>query len=174
MRRILTIPALGVALAVGIVGVTAAQEGGPTEIDDVAAAEKPVPVTAPDDGRQVLVINYRLEYDEGRVARAEVAGAERIASIAPKVRARAGGDWRVTVNADQQAEFSFFTFDPARREVTPDREQGDGYHWVVEDGTVDWTLVVPLYGEGIERINKVSRIVVTDVATGDVVIDSEL
>lgn len=172
MRRILTIPVLGVALAAGVVGVTLAQEG-PTEIDDVAAAERPVAVTAPDDGRQVLVINYRLVYEEGKVVRSEVERAEQIASIAPKVRARAGGDWLVTVSADQTPEFSFFALDPARREVTPDRELDDGYRWVVEDGSVDWTLVVPLYGPGIE-FDKVSRVVVTDVATREVIIDSEL
>jgi hypothetical protein len=173
MRRILIIPLLGAALAASVVGVSLAQDDGPTGIDDVAAAEKPVAVTAPDDGRQVLVVDYRLDYEEGRVVRSKIESAEQIASIAPKVRARAGGDWLVTVTADQAFEFSFFAFDPARREVTPGRELDEGYRWVVEDGPVDWTLVVPLYGPGIE-IDKVSRIVVTDVATRQVVIDSDL
>lgn len=171
MRPTTIIPILATAFVLGIVGVAVAQDAAPGPIDDVAAAEKPVQVSIPDDGRQVLVVQYRLVYEQGKLAEVESVRTEQIASIAPKVHVRAGGDWLVTVRGEE--EFSFFTFDPARREATPDRETETGYEWVVEDGAVDWTLVVPLY-IGEQRFEKVESITIRDAATEEVVIETDL
>lgn len=169
MRRMIPTTAIASLIVVGLVGVTVAQDQAPNPIDDVAAAEKPVPVTAPEDGRQVLVVRYRLSYEEGKVTQAEVVRSEQIASIAPKVGARRSGDWLVAVEGGKG--LSFFTFDPGRREATPDEESGTGYEWVVETGELDWTLVVPLY-QGDVRIEKVERITVEDAATGELLFET--
>lgn len=163
---------IAAALLVGA-GIASAQFDEPDPIPRDRIAEEPIPVERPDDGRQVLYLEFDLVYQAGRLQSAELASSERIDSIAPKVFLRRGGTWLVELGGSR--ELSFRTFDPGWREV----ELGDADQagerldrLVAVTGSVRWPLVVPLYVDG--ESFEVERITISDVNTGELVFDGEV
>lgn len=113
----------------------------------IVPAREQKPAKPPtDDSRQVAVLSITLDAVDGEVRSARVTASRRIASYAPKVFARRGGDWEVVIEGD--ARHSFFVNNPALREAEAHPSSDDKYHWVGETGPIEWSLVVPLYVEG--------------------------
>lgn len=162
------------AAALALAGTLAAQDTvpvGPRERPPtIELRDPPVPVTPPQDGRQVAVLEIRFEFYQGRVRSAQVVESRRIASIAPKVFLRQGGDWEVRINGSE--EDAFYVFNPAYLEAETTENARNPYTYVPQDGVVDWTLVVPLYRDG--RSIELESIVIVDRATGDVVLEADL
>lgn len=165
---------LSVAAALALTGAAAAQDTarvGPRErAPTIELQEPPVPVTPPDDGRQVAVVDIRFEFEQGQVRSARVVETRRVASIAPKVFLRQGGDWEVRINGSE--EDAFYVFHPAYLEAETGENARNPYTYVAQEGVVDWTLVVPLYRDG--RRLDVESIVIVERATGDVVLEAAL
>lgn len=163
-----------VAAALALAGTAAAQDTtrvGPRErAPTIELQDPPVPVTPPDDGQRVAVVDIRFEFDQGQVRSARVVETRRIASIAPKVFLRQGGEWEVRINGSE--ENAFYVFSPAYLEAETAEDAPNPYTSVARDGVVDWTLVVPLYRDG--RRIELESIVIVDRGTGDVVLESAL
>jgi len=168
--RIILPVALVAVVAAAALAVARVDEPGPIPRERVA--EEPVPVEQPEDGRQVLSLEFELTYESGRLQSAELASSEQIASAAPKVFLRRGGTW--LIEASGSREVSFYTFDPGWREAElfVEGEDGEPYEWIPITGVVRWPLVIPLYADGASF--EVDRIQVTEVNTGELVFESEV
>ncbi len=165
---------LAFALAITFPGLVIAQDNvqvGPREqAPRIELQTPPVPVKPPTDGKQVALVDLQLEFDKGKLRQARVTKTRRIASVAPKVFLRQGGDWEVRINGSEQTRF--FVNSPAYLEAETEAGSPNPYTYVPQDGTVNWTLVVPLY-RGDEKINA-RRIVILDRKSGEVILDSPL
>lgn len=158
-----------IAVAAGSVVAQDEVEVGPREQAPVIdPGERPVPVEAPTDGRQVAVVQIQFEIGQGQINSARVVETKRIPSIAPKVFQRQGGDWEVRINGDERQ--AFYVFSPAYLEAETEPNSTNPFTWVAEDGLVDWTLVVPLY-RNANRIDARS-IVIIDRASGEIILEA--
>ena len=174
MQKILTFVGI-VGLVFVVATFTYAQENisvGPREeapkIDpDVS---KPTPAVRPTDGRQVAVLNIQFQVEGGKILEAGLVDAKRINSIAPKVFNRKSGDWQVLINGSRRN--SFYVFNPIYLEADGKEGAENPYTWVPQDGTVDWSLVVPLY-RGTSTLN-VASITIIDRQSGEVIMEARL
>ena len=138
--RIISTIIVGVILAT--VGVAVAQTVD--EPDRIDVDQEPVGLDAPTSLQQVLVVDIQLEDVEPGAPVGTVEGTEEIASPAPKVFARQGGEWRVDLATDPPR--SFFVNNPRWLEAEPDPETGDRVSVLNPDPR--WRLVIPLYLDG--------------------------
>ncbi len=129
-----------------------------------------VPMARADKGRQVAVVNIRLQMENGKVSAARVVQTRRINSFAPKVFLRQGGDWEVRINGEERDRF--FTFNPGYREAETGKSETNPYTWIGHSGSLDWRLVIPLY-RGDRRIDARS-IVVIDRKTSELIFKAAL
>ncbi len=113
---------------------------------DRAAATELSPRGALKDYQRVAILDIRLKYEAWRVLGARLTSARRVASVAPKVFARQGGPWEVTLLGTRPLR-KFYVFDPGAVEVHP-QNADEHPRWIAADGIVDWRLVVPLYADG--------------------------
>lgn len=144
--------------------------GEPEKKPEIKFIDPPVPVRPPNDFRQVALLNIALRYVDGKVVASEVQSSKRINSIAPKVFARQGGDWLVTLHGGE--EHSFFVFNPGYLEAENREGASTPYTYVAQDGTVNWKLVVPLYRDG-KRI-EADSFSIKDRRTDEVILTSDL
>ncbi len=126
--------------------------------------------TRPDDGTvqkerpQSAVIELQLYADRGRTVDAKVESLRTIESLAPKVYARRGGDWKVSIIGDREA--SFVVNDPATDvEIENPRGAKSPFSEVTMKGYFSTTLVFPLYGRKGESLGA-SEIEIVDTLTG--------
>lgn len=138
------------------------------EAPKIDTGGKPRPAVRPSDGRQVAVLNIQLQFTNGKFRRAELVDAKRIASIAPKVFARQGGDWEVRINGRRRNVF--FVFSPGYLEADGTEGANNPYTYVPQNGTVNWPLVVPLY-RGKNRLD-VESITIIDRQSGDLILQT--
>ena len=119
---------------------------------------------------RVAILNIRLQYEAGRVLGARLTSARRVASIAPKVFARQGGPWEVTLLGTRPLR-KFYVYDPGAVEVHP--QTADEHHrWIAADGIVDWRLVVPLYADG--EALPVRGILIVDRRNGETILREQV
>ena len=143
----------------------------PGDTGDIKArAANPRPATAPGDGQRVAVLSIRLDIVKGEVRSASLNSARRIASVAPKVFARRGGTWEVLIEGETPR--SFFVDHPGRREAEAHPGSGNRYESVDVTGTVDWSLIVPLYANG--RSLGARSIRIRDTGSGATVLRAEI
>lgn len=146
------------------------QPGPPDRPPEIPSADDPKPVTPPTDGRQVAVLDIELVYENGRVVQATLREAKRVNSIAPKVFARQGGEWEVTIHGNR--ETTFYVADPGYLEAETRDGSRNPFTYVPPDGTVSWNLVVPLYRNGNSL--DVDSITITDVDSGNVILETRI
>lgn len=160
--------------ALAVVGVADSQQRGdvrPKEPTGIAVrADEPRPAQPPAGVQQVAVLSIVLDVAGGEVRSARVASSKRIASYAPKVFARGGGEWEVIIEGDMRR--SFFVNNPARREAEAHRTSNDRYEWVSESGLIEWPLVVPLYVDG--RSIGARSITIRDTQTGATILRADI
>ncbi len=171
MKRLLTIVGLTglVVLAATFVNAQEDISVGPREdAPKIDPGDNPRPAVRPTDGRQVAVLNIQFQFENGKVLEAEIVESKRIASIAPKVFNRRGGDWQVLIDGSRQN--SFFVFSPAYLEADEEEGAKNPFTWVQQDGTVNWSLVVPLY-RGTSTLNAES-ITIIDRRSGEVILQA--
>lgn len=143
----------------------------PDDPDRVSPPREQRPVNPPtDELRQVAVLSIALDAVDGEIREARVNSSERIASYAPKVFARRGGDWEVIIEGRSRA--SFFVNNPALREAEAHPSSNDRYEWVGETGLIEWPLVVPLYRDG--RSLGARSITIRDTRTGATILQADL
>jgi hypothetical protein len=170
MRRLWIFAAAGIALQ----GVASGQQPGevrpkePRELD--VRAEETRQAQAPAGVEQVAVLSISLDVVDGVVRSARVTSAKRIASFAPKVFARRGGEWEVIIEGGKR--HSFFVNNPARREAEAHPSSNDQYEWVGETGAINWPLVVPLYVDG--RAIGARSITIRDTRTGATILQTDI
>ena len=173
-----------IAVAAGSVVAQDEVEVGPREQAPVIdPGERPVPVEAPTDGRQVAVVQIQFEIGQGQINSARVVetmvevgdfaapGLEASLVIGvehPVASKLFGGDWEVRINGDERQ--AFYVFSPAYLEAETEPNSTNPFTWVAEDGLVDWTLVVPLY-RNANRIDARS-IVIIDRASGEIILEA--
>ncbi len=136
----------------------------------IALGEEPRPMQAPRSNQQVMVLSIDLQYQDGKVTDARVRSVEQVNSVAPKVFARKGGDWKVTIHGSE--DHSFFVFNPGYLEAETARGSRNPYTYVSADGDVRWSLVIPLYRDG-EMLNA-TAISVTDNRTEQEILRTEM
>jgi hypothetical protein len=139
----------------------------PTEI---VIGDQQKPVAPPAAGQEVQVLSIALDVARGEVRSARVVSSKRIASVAPKVFARKGGDWEVVLYGATRR--SFFVNSPARREAEAHKSSNDRYEWVDVTGTIEWPLVVPLYADG--RPLGVRSITIRDTRSGATILQTDI
>lgn len=157
------VPALLAIAALTPIPAPAQVSVSPGEVKppEIVTEGAPRPVARPRAGREVAVLELLLTLQEGRTTEARLKSARRINSFAPKVFARQGGDWKVTISGAQSA--SYFINDPATDiEVENPPDDRSPYSQVRLSGVQDWTLVVPLYGQDGESLGA-REITITDV-----------
>jgi len=166
MQKILTI----VGLVFMVTTFTYAQDdisvGPREEAPKIDPGDNPRPAVRPTDGRQVAVLNIQFQVEGGKILEAGVVDAKRIDSIAPKVFSRKGGDWQVLINGSRQN--SFYVFNPIYLEADEKEGAKKPFTWIPQDGTVNWSLVVPLY-RGTSRLNA-EPITIIDRQSGEVIL----
>lgn len=169
MKRMLTIIGLLGIATLSVYGQSQTEVGPRDQPPKIDPGDEPKPVAPPTDGRQVAVLNIRLNVDHGRVRHAEIIEARRIPSIAPKSFHRQGGDWEVRINGSR--DDSFYVFSPAYLEAETASGASNPYTYAAQDGVVDWSLVVPLYRES--RTIKAESIVIVDRRTGETILEAD-
>lgn len=122
------------------------------------------------EGRQVALVNIRLNYANGKVNSAELISSRRIDSVAPKVFARQAGEWQVFILGEDTTQ-SFFVDNPGYLEAEGESEDKP-YRYIALEGDVDWPLIVPLYVNGQKIDAKAIRII--DRETEEVIFEAEL
>lgn len=137
-------------LVLSTIALCSAANGQPI---DMQRAKEPIKIVPTQDARpvkppagthrQVAVLSIELDVVDGAVRYARVTSSKRIASYAPKVFARAGGEWEVIIEGATQK--SFYVENPALREAEGNPASGGRYQRVGETGLIEWPLVVPLY-----------------------------
>lgn len=171
MQKILKIVGL-VGLVLVVTTFTHAQDevsvGPREEAPRIDPGDNPKPAVRPSDGRQVAVLNIQFQAEGGKILEAEVVEAKRIDSIAPKVFNRKGGDWQVLIDGSKQN--SFYVFNPIYLEADEKEGAKNPLTWVPQDGTVNWSLVVPLY-RGTKRLDAKS-ITIIDRQSGEVILEA--
>lgn len=136
----------------------------------VTVEEKPRPVQQPKGEREVVIVSMALDFANGELQNARKLSSKRVNSVAPKVFLRKGGDWKVTINA--QEKHSFFVNNPGWREAEPDASSGDSYEWIPTDGEIEWSLVVPLYKDG--RSISARSLTISDTKTGRTLLEVDM
>lgn len=162
------------AAALAIAGVAGSQQRGdirPKEPTGIAVrAEESRPAQPPTGVQQVAVLSIVFDVADGEIRSARVASSKRIASYAPKVFARRGGEWEVIILGDTRR--SFFVNNPVLREAEAHRTSNDRYEWVRESGLIEWPLVVPLYVDG--RAIGARAITIRDTQTGATILQTDI
>ncbi len=168
MNKILMIVGImGIAIA-AVSAQTTLQVGPRNEPPKINPGDKHKPAGRPTDGRQVAVLNVQFEVENGKVREAALVEAKRISSIAPKVFARKSGDWEVRINGDKNT--MFYVFNPIYLEAETKEGSKNPYTYVAQEGTINWSLVVPLY-KGSTTIDAKS-IVIIDRQSGITILDA--
>jgi hypothetical protein len=159
------------------IALCGAANGQPTDVTrskepiKIVPAQEQRPAKAPTGAqRQVAVLSIALDVVKGEVRSARVTSSKRIASYAPKVFARLAGDWEVIIEGETRK--SFYVNNPALREAEAHPSSNDRYQWVGETGSIDWSLVVPLY-DG-DRALGARSITIRDTRTGATILQTDL
>ena len=127
------------------------------------------PIQKPKEAK-VVVIKYLLDFQKGELMNARVRSQQFINSTAPKVFARQGGDWIVTLEGEQSV--NFFVYNPGALEAEEWPKQNRGLEIVPADGQVEWSLVVPLNYQGSPI--QLRRVVVRDARTNKLLFSTDV
>ncbi len=167
LLSVIAVLSLGLGMSLSASGQVSRPIPAPTQIE---VDDTPTAIVRPKRGRQVAVLSIELHYEAGKITSARLLSSKRIASAAPKVFARKGGDWLVTIEGDRPR--SFFVSDPGWKEAEPVPKEDKGYEWVAQSGMVDWQLIIPLYVDG--KAIEAHAITIREVRTNNVILRTNL
>ena len=145
----------------------AAARDGRVKLPKLVSAKEKRPARKPGLERRVALLRLSVTPSTKDLPRVEVESVDVIDSHAPKVFARKGGDWRVTLHGPGRANGkASYTINNPIADIEVESEEGADtpFHSVRPNDTFDWTLVVPLYKD--DRALSPRRIEITDIATG--------